>query len=176
MHTPSAEMYRELRSLARSLMRGERRGHTLSPTDLFHEAYTRLNPFLTESEKEIGEFRGLFAMTMRRVLVEHARKRSRRMRRLGRVAVPSDQFLTVLDVHDGKLHLDRLLDLDLALRRFSEVFPVHAQVVELKYFGGLTVAQCAEQLGIGQATVQRYWNFARAWIGREMEKLGDIGR
>lgn len=176
MSMPSVEMYRELRSLARSLMRGERRGHTLSPTDLFHEAYTRLNPFLTESEKEIGEFRGLFAMTMRRVLVEHARKRSRRMRRLGRVAVPSDQFLTVLDVHDGKLHLDRLLDLDLALRRLSEVFPVHAQVVELKYFGGLTVAQCAEQLGIGQATVQRYWNFARAWIGREMEKLGDIGR
>lgn len=176
MNTPSVEMYRELRSLARTLMRSERRGHTLSPTDLFHEAYSRLNPFLTESEKDIGEFRGLFAMTMRRVLVEHARKRSRRMRRLGRVVVPSDQFLTVLDVHDGKLHLDRLLDLDLALRRLSEVFPVHAQVVELKYFGGLTVAQCAEQLGIGQATVQRYWNFARAWIGREMEKLGDIGR
>lgn len=176
MNTPSVEMYRELRSLARTLMRSERRGHTLSPTDLFHEAYSRLNPFLTESEKDIGEFRGLFAMTMRRVLVEHARKRSRRMRRLARVAVPSDQFLTVLDVHDGKLHLDRLLDLDLALRRLSEVFPVHAQVVELKYFGGLTVAQCAEQLGIGQATVQRYWNFARAWIGREMEKLGDIGR
>lgn len=176
MSMPSVEMYRELRSLARTLMRSERRGHTLSPTDLFHEAYSRLNPFLTESEKDIGEFRGLFAMTMRRVLVEHARKRSRRMRRLARVAVPSDQFLTVLDVHDGKLHLDRLLDLDLALRRLSEVFPVHAQVVELKYFGGLTVAQCAEQLGIGQATVQRYWNFARAWIGREMEKLGDIGR
>lgn len=176
MSMPSVEMYRELRSLARTLMRSERRGHTLSPTDLFHEAYSRLNPFLAESEKDIGEFRGLFAMTMRRVLVEHARKRSRRMRRLARVAVPSDQFLTVLDVHDGKLHLDRLLDLDLALRRLSEVFPVHAQVVELKYFGGLTVAQCAEQLGIGQATVQRYWNFARAWIGREMEKLGDIGR
>ena len=115
-------------------------------------------------------------MTMRRVLIEHARKRSRRMGRLARVAVPSDQFLTVLEVHNVNLHVDRLLDLDLALRRFSEVFPVHAQVVELKYFGGLTVAQCAEQLGIGQATVQRYWNFARAWIGREMEKLGDTGR
>lgn len=176
MHTPSVEMYRELRSLARSLMRGERRGHTLSPTDLFHEAYTRLNPFLAESEQDIGEFRGLFAMTMRRVLVEHARKRARRMRRLARVAVPSDQFVTVLHVDDGNLHLDRLLELDLALRRLSEVFPVHAQVVELKYFGGLTVVQCAEQLGIGQATVQRYWNFARAWIGREMEKLGETGR
>lgn len=176
MHTPSAELYRELRSLARSLMRGERRGHTLSPTDLFHEAYTRLNPFLTESEKEIGEFRGLFAMTMRRVLVEHARKRSRRMRRLARVAVPSDQFLNVLDAHKSNLHMDRLLELDLALRRLSEVFPDHAQVVELKYFGGFTVAQCAEQLEIGQATVQRYWNFARAWIGREMEKIGEADR
>lgn len=58
MNMPSVEMYLEVRSLARTLMRGERRGHTLSPTDLFYEAYLRLNPFLAESEKDIGEFRG----------------------------------------------------------------------------------------------------------------------
>jgi DNA-directed RNA polymerase specialized sigma24 family protein len=67
-------------------------------------------------------------------------------------------------------YADRLVELDLALHQFAKQYPVHSKVVELKYFGGLTVLQCAEQLDIGAATVQRYWNFARAWIGREMEK------
>jgi RNA polymerase sigma factor (TIGR02999 family) len=173
MNSPSSELYRELRSLAKFLMKSERRGHTLTPTDLFHEAYFRLNPFLSVAQRDIGEFRGLFAVTMRRLLVEHARKRARRARMLHLLAIPADQIQTVLESQTSNGLADRLLELDLALQRLAEVYPVHAKVVELKYFGGLTVHQCADQLEIGPATVQRYWQFARAWIGREMEKIDD---
>ncbi|MFM8325145.1 MAG: ECF-type sigma factor, partial [Pirellulaceae bacterium] len=175
MNTPSIDVYRELRSMAKVLMRGERRGHTLTPTDLFHEAYSRLNPFLSTSEKDIEEFLGLFAVTMRRVLVEHARKRARRTRRLHSMAIIADRFSTVLESQPWNRQADRLLDLDLALQRLAAIYPLHAKVVELKYFGRLSVHQCADHLDIGPATVQRYWQFARAWIGREMQKI-DEGR
>jgi len=89
------------------------------------------------------------------------------------LAIPADQIQTVLESQTSNGLADRLLELDLALQRLAEVYPVHAKVVELKYFGGLTVHQCADQLEIGPATVQRYWQFARAWIGREMEKIDD---
>lgn len=171
MSLPTPEMYRELRMMAKSIMRAERKGHTLSATDLFHESYSRLQPLLSSTAKDIGEFRALFALTMRRVLIDHARKRTRRLRRFSRVAIASDQVDRFIDfTRDHDDYADKLLELDLALGRFAEIFPLHAKVVELKYFGGLTVQQCAEQLEIGPATVQRYWNFARAWIGREMEK------
>ncbi|MFM8187552.1 MAG: sigma-70 family RNA polymerase sigma factor [Pirellula sp.] len=173
MSLPTPEMYRELRLMARSIMRGERKGHTLSSTDLFHEAYSRLQPLLESSQGDVGEFRALFVLTMRRVLVEHARKRSRRSLRLTRIAISENEFGQLSkepsDLDRAEDYAELLLQLDLAVERLKVKYPVHAQVVELKYFGGLTVLQCAEHLGLGSATVQRYWNFARAWIGREME-------
>lgn len=172
MSLPSPDNYQELRMMAKHIMRSERKGHTLSATDLFHEAYWRLSPLLSPTCKDLGEFRSLFALTMRRVLIEYARKRARRNRRYSRLAISSDELVQFLDLSNPQEDsAERLLDLDLALSRFAEKFPMHARVVELKYFGGLTVQQCAEQLEISPATVNRYWNFARAWIGREMEKI-----
>ena len=144
----------------------------MSATDLFHEAYTRLKPVLTTSAKDIIEFRALFALTMRRVLIEYARKRTRRARRISRISISSNEMERFVDISEGhEDYADKLLELELALVRFAQIFPLHAKVVELKYFGGLTVQQCAEYLEVGPATVQRYWSFARAWIGREMEKF-----
>lgn len=170
MSLPTPEMYRELRMMAKRIMQGERKGHTLSATDLFHEAYSRLRPFFDGSTKEVVECRSLFAMTMRRVLVDHARKRMRRSRCLSRTRITDTQLEKMIADSSENDYADRLVELDLALHQFAKQYPVHSKVVELKYFGGLTVLQCAEQLDIGAATVQRYWNFARAWIGREMEK------
>lgn len=171
MNQLNAEIYQELHNLAKGFMRRERRDHTLSPTDLFHEAYSRLRGHLPTHEAQIGQLRGLFAVAMRRVLIEHARKHSRRKRLIPRCFLEPDDLdgLLVIDTdEDLSMHL---LDLDTALARLSEHYPIEAKVVELKYFGGMTVKQCSEYLEICPATVQKYWNFARAWIGREMERI-----
>jgi RNA polymerase sigma factor (TIGR02999 family) len=167
----TSELYRELRELAKNYMRGERKDHTLSGTDLFHEAYSRLHPSLPTLSNESGDLRALFAITMRRILLDHARKKTRRARLVARIAIPDNQLDRFSATTSEEDNAERLLELDEALQRFAEKYPIHAQVVELKYFGGMTVQQCADHLGICTATVQRYWNFARAWIGREMERI-----
>lgn len=180
MNMPSPELYQELREIAKRLMLGERKGHTLSPTDLLHEAYTRLCPTLSSSpggkqEPNDATYRietlpSLFATTMRRVLIDHARKRVRRNSRLARVGwvEPSGDGDSVLG--DGKGEAAGLIEVDEILTRFAMRYPMYAKVVELKFFGGLTVVQCAEEIGVCPATAQRYWNFARAWIAREIER------
>jgi RNA polymerase sigma factor (TIGR02999 family) len=171
MNSMTAELYRELRELAKSYMRGERKDHTLSGTDLFHEAYGRLGPSLSAVDSESGELRALFAITMRRVLIDYARKHARRARLLARSAFYDNKLDLLKAPTSEEENADKLLELDEALQRFAQKFPAQAEVVELKYFGGMTVQQCADDLGICTATVQRYWNFARAWIGREMERI-----
>ena len=166
----SAELYSELHKLAHYFIRSERKDHTMSGTDLFHEAFSRLRPSLPIVVSDSGELRALFAITMRRILLDHARKKLRRERILSRVFLEQD-----LDCVCGSKiedeHAEKLIDLDESLRRLQSIYPLHAQIVEMKYFGGMTVQQCGEHLGICNATVQRYWNFARAWIGREMERI-----
>lgn len=171
MNSMTAELYRELRELAKSYMRGERKDHTLSGTDLFHEAYSRLRPSLPTLSNESGDLRALFAITMRRILLDHARKKTRRARIVARIAIPDNQLHQFSATPLDEDNAEKILELDEALQRFTQKYPIHAQVVELKYFGGLTVQQIGDHFGICPATVQRYWNFARAWIGREMERI-----
>lgn len=181
MSFPNAELYNELRAIAKRFMSRERRDHTLSPTDLFHEAYTRLGPILSATStgaKGPGEatsgaetLPALFTITMRRVLIDHARKRSRRIRKLTRLAVPSQTLNSFGCATSEEDRADQILVLDTALKRLAIDYPVHAKIVEYKFFGGMTFLQCAKNLDIGEATVHRYWNFARAWINREMHRI-----
>ncbi|MFM8572430.1 MAG: ECF-type sigma factor [Pirellula sp.] len=164
------EIYGELRDLARNYIRAERKDHTLSATDLFHEAYARLHSHLDFDQTNFKLIRTLFATTMRRVLIDHARKRTRRNKTLMRTTIPSgllEQFGGMIDDED---QAERLLELDAALGRFSQLYPVHAQIVELRFFGGLNFDECAMELGVCSMTVQRYWKFARAWIARDIAR------
>jgi RNA polymerase sigma factor (TIGR02999 family) len=168
-----AEMYDELHALAKNYMRGERSDHTLSASDLFHEAYSRLRPHLPLVEADFAALRMMFATTMRRVLIDHARKHLRRENRIARVAVPSevlDQCTALSDEDPSR----KLLELDEALKRLAACYPVHSQIVELRYFGGLSFEECGDELGLSISVVQRHWKFARAWIAREISNIDCI--
>lgn len=171
MQQISPDLYQELRVLAKRLMRGERKDHTLSATDLFHEAYARLRPTLSTVPDNIIIIRALFAVTMRRLLIDHARKRSRRSKKLMRVGWNMEDFECLSNQSTEDELAAKLLELDEAIVRLANHYPTHARVVELKFFGGMSVGQCSEHLGICKATTQRYWNFARAWISRELDRI-----
>jgi RNA polymerase sigma factor (TIGR02999 family) len=153
-------VYGELYHLARLQMRRERRDHTLQPTALVHEAYVRLVSGDASFENR-AHFYGAAAQAMRRILVDHARRR-RTLKR----AVPDD--VVQLDARSGiDLRLD-LVALDEALNRFAAIGPQAARVVELRYFGGLSIEETAAVLEVSPATVKRHWAFARAWLHRAL--------
>jgi RNA polymerase sigma factor (TIGR02999 family) len=162
-------VYDELRRLAAARMAAEVPEHTLQPTALVHEAFLRLvggEP--ADGWTGRGHFFAAAAEAMRRVLVEAAR-RKRRIRHGG-------------GLRRHELHPDAVpapdtdpdpIAVDAALRRFAERYPVHARLVELRYFGGLTGDEAAGILGISPSTADRHWVFARAWLRRELEKPED---
>jgi RNA polymerase sigma factor (TIGR02999 family) len=157
-------VYDELRRLARAQLRRERPGHTLQTTALVHEAYLRLAGQEKLSFESRGHLRAIAANTMRRILVEHARAR-RAAKRGGERA-----RLTLTDglgLAEESKPVD-VLALDEALRRLAEVDPRASRVVELRFFGGLTVEETAEILGVSAPTIKREWALARAWLRREM--------
>jgi RNA polymerase sigma-70 factor (ECF subfamily) len=158
-------VYDELRQQAAQYLRRERIGHTLQPTALVHEVYLRLAGPRRVPWRSRAEFFAAAAATMRRILVDHARKRAS-AKRAGdwtRVALPDD--LTA----DGKVELN-LLALDEALDRLSALDPRHGRIVELRFFGGLSVPETASVLGVSTATVKRDWSLARAWLHRQLEQ------
>lgn len=148
----------------------EHANHTLSPTDLFHEAFARVQPHLACLTAGPQEARALMAATMRRVLIDHARKRIRRGRKLQRVHAAIEQCADPLLDHATDTLSNDLISLDETLRRLADRHPTHAQLVELKFFGNMTIAQCAQHLGISEATVERHWAFSRAWLLRELSR------
>jgi RNA polymerase sigma factor (TIGR02999 family) len=157
-------VYKELRHLAARHLRQERRGHTLQPTALVHEAYLRLSGLREVQLENRAHFFGTAARVMRRVLVDHARKH--RAKKRGGAEAP----VTLEDVAapaplEGHLDMEAL---DAALNALEAIAPDKAKVVELRYFGGLSVEQTAEYLGISPATVKRHWAFARAWLLRRL--------
>jgi RNA polymerase sigma-70 factor (ECF subfamily) len=156
-------VYAELRKLADAQMNRERAGHTLQPTALVHEAYMRLAGHRAGFESRV-HFYGAAAQAMRRILVDHARKSSARKR--GDPAKRVD-----LDVaSDVGIAVDfDLVALDEALERLDAIAPRPAKVVELRYFGGLSVEEAAAFLEVSPATVKRHWSFARAWLFRTMQ-------
>jgi RNA polymerase sigma factor (TIGR02999 family) len=156
-------VYDELRQLAAAQLRRERPGHTLQPTALVNEAYLRLLGAAQPPWGNRGAFFGAAAQAMHRILIDHARKRMRQKRGGGAVPVSLSRA--------GPTSWDepeRLLALDEALRRLVEVDARSAEVIKLRYFGGLSIAQTAEALGVSERTVKREWSFARAWLRHEL--------
>jgi RNA polymerase sigma factor (TIGR02999 family) len=159
-------VYDELRRLAAHYLRHERGDHTLQPTALVHEAYIRLAGSRDVRLRNRSHFYGAAAQVMRRVLVDHARRRGR-LKRGG----PRCEMVSFEEAVDSPL--DATMDfvaLDEALAALERIAPDRARVVELRYFGGLSVDETAEYLGVAPATVKRHWAFARAWLFRYLSE------
>ena len=158
-------VYDELRRLAGRYLRRERAGQTLQPTALVHEAYLRLLKDKKQGWQNRTHFLAIAALSMRQVLVERARARGASKRGGAQVRVTLDETLAV----HRETSID-LVALDEALIRLALIDPQQARIVELRFFGGLTVEEAAEALGISPATVKRGWSVARAWLKRELSK------
>ena len=156
-------VYDELRRLARSYLQRERPDHTLQATGLVHEAYLRLVDQTTASWQNRAHFFGVAAQLMRRILVDHARRHRRAKRGGDHTKVEFDEALAP--------SVSRSLDviaLDDALQDLVKLNPQHSQIVELRFFGGLTIEEVAEVLGVSPRTVEREWRMARAWLRRQV--------
>jgi len=156
-------VYDELRRLAAGYLRGERPGHTLQPTALVHEAYLRLVRQDRVEWQNRAHFFGIAASMMRRVLVDHARRRQAEKRDAGGFRLTLQLGEAFEAARDPEL-----LELDQALGRLERLDADQARVVELRFFGGLTVEETAVVLGISTATVKREWRTAKAFLRREM--------
>ena len=156
-------VHQELRRLARRYMFGELSGHTLQTTAILNEAYLRM----VDNTKPLWQNRTHFvaaaARLMRRILVDHARERHSLKRGGGALKVTLDEAALVTETRS-----EELLALDEALERLAVQDPRKSQIVELRYFGGLTVDETAEFLKLSQRTVEREWNMAKAWLYRAL--------
>lgn len=153
----------ELRRIARRYMRMERRGHTLQTTALVNEAYLRLVDQAQVGWQNRAQFLGVAARQMRHILVDHARELSRGKRGGGALVLRLDERL---DFSPAKSAL--LVALDDALNGLAQFDQRKAQIVELRYFGGLSVEETAEVLGVHPNTVIRDWGMAKAWLKRQL--------
>lgn len=161
-------VYDELRRMARGYLRRERPEHTLQPTALVNEAYLKLVDQRSVNWQNRHHFFGIAAQMMRRVLVDHAREHAAEKRGGLRRKVSLDEagILTMGE------RAAELVALDEALRKLAEVFPRKARVVELRFFGGLSVQETAGVLDVSDKTVMREWETAKLWLYREMEGEG----
>lgn len=159
-------VYDELRRLAAAYLRRERADHTLQPTALVHEAYMRLAAQDGVDWRNREHFIGVAAEMMRRVLVDHARGH-RRGKRWGGLRLPLAEADGFAEGEAGDL-----VALDEALRRLARRHPQKSRIVELRFFGGLSIEETAGILGVSDSTVERDWKFARAWLARELEHGG----
>jgi RNA polymerase sigma factor (TIGR02999 family) len=160
-------VYNELHKLARHYMRNERAGITLQTTALVNEAYLRLVDFKQMRFKDRAHFFAVSAQLMRRILVDHARRKN--LKRGGGI-----QHLSLDDVNSlGPQPDANLVMLDDAMLALAQFDARKARVVELRFFGGLSVDETAEVLQISSITVMRDWNTARAWLYREMNRVSD---
>lgn len=158
-------VYSELRRLATNYLRRERTGHTLQPTALVNEAYLKLVNQQNAKWQNRAQFFAISAQLMRRILVDHARRRQA-VKRGGseqqRLSITTAEELATQPAID-------LLALNEALDELAKMDPQQSRIVELKFFGGLSIEETAEVLGIGHATVEREWKSARAWLRRQLE-------
>jgi RNA polymerase sigma factor (TIGR02999 family) len=156
-------VYEELRRVARRHLRRERPDHTLQTTALINEAYLRLMEQGTSEVRDRSHFVALTSHLMRQILVDHARARLAKKRDGGyRITLAED--LAVAEPREADV-----LAVDAALSRLGALDPQQARVVELRYFGGLSVRETSDVLGVSEATVKRDWATARAWLHREIE-------
>jgi len=156
-------VHRELHRIAGRLMAGQRPNHTLQATALVNEAYLRLVDAQQVNWQDRTHFFALCALAMRQILVDHARSRVSAKRGGGQVSIELEEGLTA-----GSSPQANLLELDDALNRLATLDLRKSQVIELRFFGGLSVAETAEALKVSPETVQRDWKFARAWLYGEL--------
>lgn len=154
-------VYKELRRLAHHYMRGERAGHTLQTSALVNEAYIRLVDHKGMRWQNRAHFYGVAAQAMRRILVDHARSRNYAKRGGSAQMVELDEAATV-----AQKQVAELIALDDALTGLAAIDPRKCQVVEMRYFGGMSVEETAEALGVSTVTVMRDWTSAKAWLLR----------
>jgi RNA polymerase sigma factor (TIGR02999 family) len=152
-------IYDDLRRIAISHMRAERNDHTLQPTALVHEAYLKLIDQRSTDWKDRAHFFAVASRLIRRILVDHARERQAAKRGGGGQRIEFEAF----DAAAKREDVD-LMVLDEALTELSEIDADQAQIVEMRYFGGLTIDEIAESLGIGKRSVDRHWSLAKAWL------------
>jgi RNA polymerase sigma factor (TIGR02999 family) len=156
-------LYEPLREMADRHLIRERNGHTLQPTALVHEVYLRLADQRHVEWRDRLHFFAVAAQVMRRILVDHARRRKSEKRGGGEIPIAIDLAVELCEERDFDL-----IALDLALDRLAAIYPKQAKLVELRFFAGLTLDETAEALSISPATVSREWTLARAWLRRAM--------
>ena len=161
-------VYQELRRLAAGYIRHEKPGQTLQPTALVHEAYLRLMKDRPDRWQNRAHFCAIAAHSMRQILIERARARNAQKRWGEKARITLEEEL----VQGGERSVD-LLALDQAIERLAAFDPEQARIVELRFFGGLTVEETADALDVSPATVKRHWTVARAWLARELEGRPD---
>jgi RNA polymerase sigma factor (TIGR02999 family) len=164
-------LYRELRRVAEGAMRAERVNHTLQPTALVHEAFLRLAGDQGRFESR-AHFLGVAAGAMRRVLVDHARGRNAQKRGSGATLVALDDLDELPRPSSEGVDL---IVLDDALSRLTTLDARQGRIVELRFFGGLSVEETAILVGVSERTVKREWQMSRAWLRREIARIGADG-
>jgi RNA polymerase sigma-70 factor, ECF subfamily len=158
-------VYQELRRMADRCLRGENAGHSLQPTALVHEAYLRLIDQTKVEWHNRAHFFGVAAQMMRRILIDHAKAKHRAKRGGGAQRLSLDE--TANYTHERAAEL---VALDDALKELSEIDERKSRIVELRYFGGLTVEETAQVLSISDKTVMRDWNLAKAWLYQQLTR------
>lgn len=158
-------VYNELRRLAAHYLQGQRPDHTLQATALVHEAYLRLVAQPERTWQNRAHFIGVAAQLMRCILIDYARGRQTEKRGRAPQKVPLEETLLFSEEQS-----DELLAIDDALRRLAQIDARQSRIVELRFFGGLTVEETAELLGTSPKTVKRDWSTARAWLYHQVKK------
>ena len=160
-------VHAELRRLARSYMRGERQAHTLQTSALVNEAYLRLVEQRQVRWQNRAHFLAIAAQLMRRILVDYARRLQYQKRGGGALQVTLSEAESL-----GDERAPDLVALDEALKSLAEIDPRRSQVVELRFFGGLSIEETAEVLKVSPTTVERDWTLARAWLHKSLTDIG----
>ena len=174
-------VYDDVRQLARRQLAGERNHHTLQGTALVNEAFIKLCGQRSVQWQNRAQFLGLASQIMRRVLVDYARRRKALRRGSGSQPISLDDSQAALQIEDAQgVHAfdDESVDIlaiDAALTRLEAIDAAQSRIVELRYFGGLTIEETAEAAGISPASVKREWTMARAWLRRELASMNESG-
>jgi RNA polymerase sigma-70 factor, ECF subfamily len=163
-------VYEEMRRLAGGYMRRERTNHTLQATALVHEAYLRLVEQRSDWQSR-AHFFGVAAQVMRNILIDHARGHLRAKRGGAKESVELDEALVFSEEKS-----EELLAVDEAIQKLAKFDPRQSKIVEMRFFGGLTVEETAAALGISPITVKRDWSLARAWLYGELQRQGYYAR
>ena len=161
-------LYSELRRRAAYYLRRERGNHTLQTTALVHEAYLRLQTQREVQWENREQFLGIAAQLMRRILVDHGRahQAAKRGAKVERISVEEAAIIS-------RDRAAELVAVDEALTKLAEFDAEQARLVELRFFGGLSIEEAGAVLGVSRATVKRNWNVAKAWLGRELQAKGN---